>query len=187
MARPKKSDGNAHAKEMLTMACWELLEQMPYRKITVRALSARAGLNHNSFYYHFCNMEQLAEYALEVTIPREIGGQVIPRFLAEGVVRLPFAPEDVEFLFQKIKLFAKKDSPELNPIIRARLESLWLQAAGIDSESLSAKDKAAISFLSAGGVATIGANPDLSLSDFLELANGTVGGIVRMVVSELQG
>ena len=183
----KRTSSSQETKRALAASLKKLMNKKLLSKITINEIVQDCGLNRNSFYYHFCNMEQLAEYALEVTIPREIGGQVIPRFLAEGVVRLPFAPEDVEFLFQKIKLFAKKDSPELNPIIRARLESLWLQAAGIDSESLSAKDKAAISFLSAGGVATIGANPDLSLSDFLELANGTVGGIVRMVVSELQG
>lgn len=186
MARPRKTDGSVSAKELLVAAFLQMLEQMPYRKITVKALSARAGLNHNSFYYHFGNMEQLAQYALEVTIPKEIPSQVVPRFLSEGVVQLPFAPEEMEPLFQRVKLFAKKDSPELNPIIRAKIESMWLQAAGIPPDSLSAKDRTVVSFLSAGGVATMGAHPDLTLREFLGLVDGTMGSIVRMAISQLR-
>ena len=186
MARPRKSSGASDARELLTAAFWDMLGQMPYRKITVKALAARAGLNHNSFYYHFRNMDQLAAYALDATIPKEVEQQVIPRFLSEGVAELPFPIESAEPLFQKAKLFAKGDSPELAPVIRAKVENMWLNAAGVDAASLSAKDRIALPFLSAGGIATMGANPSLTLGEFLELANGTVGSMIRTVVSQLQ-
>ena len=38
---------------LLTSAFWQLLEEKPYKKITVRDIVDRCQVNRNTFYYHF--------------------------------------------------------------------------------------------------------------------------------------
>lgn len=49
---------------ILTGAFWELLEEKPYRKITVKDIVDRCKVNRNTFYYHFDGINSLFEEAL---------------------------------------------------------------------------------------------------------------------------
>ena len=52
------------AKERLENAFWELLADRDYRKITVTDVVREAGVNRNSFYYHFSSLPELADSAI---------------------------------------------------------------------------------------------------------------------------
>jgi AcrR family transcriptional regulator len=45
-------------------AFWELLEKNPYEKITVTDIVEHAGVNRNSFYYHYNKLDTLAQTAI---------------------------------------------------------------------------------------------------------------------------
>lgn len=51
-------------KKMIMDAFWELLEENPYNKISVRLIVERCGVNRNTFYYYFQDIPALAEEIL---------------------------------------------------------------------------------------------------------------------------
>lgn len=57
MARPRSNENMPTAPQRLASAFWEMLVEMPFSQITVSSLSARAHVNHNTFYYYFDSME----------------------------------------------------------------------------------------------------------------------------------
>lgn len=51
-------------KKMIMDAFWELLEENPYNKISVRLIVERCGVNRNTFYYYFQDIPALVEEIL---------------------------------------------------------------------------------------------------------------------------
>lgn len=51
-------------ERILSKAFWELLEEKPYKKITVKDIVDRCQVNRNTFYYHFDGITTLFEEAL---------------------------------------------------------------------------------------------------------------------------
>ncbi len=49
-------------KQALAMALEEMLQELPLSKVTVRALTERAGVDRQTFYYHFDTMNDLVVY-----------------------------------------------------------------------------------------------------------------------------
>ena len=52
-------------KETIIDAFWQLLEEKPFNKITVQNIVERCHLNRNTFYYHFQDIPNLAEYTVK--------------------------------------------------------------------------------------------------------------------------
>jgi len=50
-----------HTREAIVNAFIELLDEIPYNKITVKAIVARCGINRNTFYYYFRDIPDLLE------------------------------------------------------------------------------------------------------------------------------
>ena len=57
-----------HTKSAIIDAFWQLLEERPYTKITVRDIVERCQVNRNTFYYHFHDIPEL----LETTIKSDV-------------------------------------------------------------------------------------------------------------------
>lgn len=64
MPRPRLSSEVLPARDRLENAFWELLANRDYRKITVTDIVREAGVNRNSFYYHFASLHELADAAI---------------------------------------------------------------------------------------------------------------------------
>ena len=54
-----------HTKNIIIDAFWQLLEEKPYNKITVKDVVDRCHLNRNTFYYHFHNIPELLENSIK--------------------------------------------------------------------------------------------------------------------------
>ena len=186
MARPKYRPGDTPARDKLIAAFWQLLSERPFDQITVRLLSEAAGLNHNTFYYHFGSMEELAKAALDDTAPFNTVMSVAPTFLRTGLIpaELNDSPE-LERAFLRMKLFAKSDSPLLNSMIRKKITSIWAVALGIDEEALGPDARKSISFLIGGAMAVLGDYPDLELRDFFDMLAGSIGSAARSILAQL--
>lgn len=52
-------------KREISEAFWLLLEEMPYSRITVKAIVDRCRLNRNTFYYYFHDIPELAEATMQ--------------------------------------------------------------------------------------------------------------------------
>lgn len=53
---------SAKSKELLADALLELVGEMPLERISVKDVAARAGLNRQTFYYHFSSLGGLLDY-----------------------------------------------------------------------------------------------------------------------------
>lgn len=51
-------------KDAIIDAFWQLLEEKPYSKITVKDIVDRCQINRNTFYYHYHDIPELLEYAV---------------------------------------------------------------------------------------------------------------------------
>lgn len=76
MARPRKDAELACARLRLIDAFWELLAHRSVQDITIGALTAAAGCNRATFYYHFEDMGALVDEAVRAEI--DSGGLVAP-------------------------------------------------------------------------------------------------------------
>lgn len=52
-------------KAAIVDAFWEILEEKPYSKITVKDIVERCQVNRNTFYYHFHDIPELLEQVLK--------------------------------------------------------------------------------------------------------------------------
>ncbi len=64
MGRPRKDSETLDAKERIYQAFWELLEDYNFHEITVGMIAAKAQCNRGTFYYHFDDINDLAEKAI---------------------------------------------------------------------------------------------------------------------------
>lgn len=53
-----------YSKKSIMKAFWELLEETPYSKITVKLIVERCGVNRNTFYYYFKDIPSLGDELL---------------------------------------------------------------------------------------------------------------------------
>ncbi|NMM99086.1 TetR/AcrR family transcriptional regulator [Bifidobacterium olomucense] len=64
MPRPRRDSEVLPARERMENAFWELLADRDYRKITVTDVVREAGVNRNSFYYHYSDLQELADASI---------------------------------------------------------------------------------------------------------------------------
>ena len=67
MVRPRYDSNTPTARERLADAFWDLVVKDSIDSITVAGLSRAAGVSHNTFYYHFANIEDMAEELVSET------------------------------------------------------------------------------------------------------------------------
>jgi AcrR family transcriptional regulator len=73
MARPRKNQEQPEAKQRILEAFWELLEDDTPQSITVAKIAEKAHCNRGTFYYHFDDMDDLLNYAIESELFGEHG------------------------------------------------------------------------------------------------------------------
>lgn len=70
MGRPPKEE-EGKARQALMDAFWELLAEDDYTQLSIRSLSNRAHVNHNTFYRYFENIDDLAKRRLRRSYPNK--------------------------------------------------------------------------------------------------------------------
>ncbi|MCD7954484.1 MAG: TetR/AcrR family transcriptional regulator [Lachnospiraceae bacterium] len=61
-------------KELIIQTVFELLNERPFTKITVKDIVERCGINRNTFYYHFRDITDVMEYAFKREMDRIMKG-----------------------------------------------------------------------------------------------------------------
>lgn len=168
MARPKREPGVPDARQRLADAFWDMLSEMPFSEMTVLGISARAQVNHNSFYYHFRNIEDMAQTLFRENMLPEMPRLMLP-FLLEGSGRLPELSrkerEVLEAHFMRARLFAQSGSPFLTGILEDSIRDLWLQTYGLEESDLDRTQVDQLVFVFGGLVALIAEMGDDVSSD----------------------
>lgn len=151
MARPKQSDGPA-ADVRIEAAFFAALQEMPFQKITISGIVKRAGVNRNSFYYHYTNLDDLAHSAVERLLIPEV-----PRLLARGLVlesdeldRIFTDAGALERLSWMIAIMGPHSNSDLRGILRDAVLGAWLEAFSLSLEDLDLRTAATVHFILGG-------------------------------------
>lgn len=162
MPRPRYESGEKTAQERLDEAFWECLREKPFEKITVANIVQKAGVNRNTFYYHFQDMNHLArtvvqETVLEPQFVRHIITQTMRGGRSEMLAQIP----DFDRRVDHICLIAGKNSSmELQRMLREAFLRAWSAALDIDIESLDLEGRLAVEFALGGMMAIIAYRSD---------------------------
>ena len=151
MGRPKYGPGDATARDRLSNAYWEMLAGMPFDEITVRTLSQKAGVNHNTFYRHFQGMDQMAAALFDEDIVRRFSSTLFSIANGDSVDQV-MEPDDA----RKVALYARSGSSLLTTILREAIERVWLEAVGVDPYSLTKEQQMDCDIIFGGIVAAMG-------------------------------
>ena len=75
-------------KKALAMAMKELMEQIPFSKISVSDICEKCGMNRKSFYYHFKDIYDLVEWACREDATRALAGKKTYDTWQEGLLQI---------------------------------------------------------------------------------------------------
>ena len=167
MARPKQDPNTESALERIENAFWEMLAEGPYTDMTIAKLAKRAGVNHNTIYYHFDNIDDMAIRLFEKNITHEIPETLLSS-PSENLDNLDFLFTSIDFLkrSKNIRLFARSNSSFLTNHLKQTVFQVWLDVAGITENDLSIENKLELEFIFNGLISIMGSpaideNPDL--------------------------
>ena len=154
MARPRYERDDDTALDKLAEAFWNCLREDSYHKISVASLVRRAGVNRNTFYYHYEGIDDMArslvrQQALDPSLPEIF----LSQFEGDDEL-LPFdlvKQEKYRVRFERIFLIAgDNSSPELQKILKDAVLDLWCSALGIKLEELDLVAHLQIEFMLGG-------------------------------------
>ena len=138
------------ARERLVDSFWELLADLPYRKVTVGKLVDRAGCNRATFYYHYQDLDDLLLKALDAEFAK-FGGiaAIVHRSVTSGPEA--FASVVTNEDFGRIVLAAQKVGfADFSAKLRLLTEGVWTTVLCASGQRLAPEAKAILDFVSDG-------------------------------------
>ena len=187
MARPQKDVNEKPALERIEEAFWALLAQNPYSNITIARLAREAKVNHNTIYYYFDNIDDLASKLFYKNIAPEIT-QAILTFASTGDNQLTTLLENPEIMkrWQRTRLFIRGDSAYLMNCYKKCIIDTWFTAAAIEADDLTELEQVVLNFIISGLIAVI-ASPMVSAKPILltQLLERPIGKEMAAALSSL--
>lgn len=180
MARPKKGNSSEFATIKIENAFWRLLEEEAFSDITVLRISQESGVNRNSFYYHYEDMNDLARKAFknnaEAEVSKALFGVLFMSLQGEITDLAKEIDPKLILHARKIMLCAGSDSVFLNQMVHDLLKKIWLDELSISEDLLSPEEQLQIRFIFAGLVSVLG-SPEVREAPGLmtELAQTAIG------------
>lgn len=152
MARPRYRPDDATARDRLTQAFWQLLADAPFSKLTVLGVVRASGLNKNTFYYHYNDIDDLARSIVADAFQPDALQRLLARLDAGSAdIRDP----QLEQSFNRLCLIASDHStPALQGMLKDALCSTWARVLHFDLDRLSFKQRLSLEF-AAGGVTAL--------------------------------
>ena len=150
MARPKKSESEA-ADVRLINALWALLETKRLADITVGTVTAQAGLNRGTFYYHFTSLDALIDRAIE----GEVAGRnsIMPNVLSmiAGSTTAEEAKNIMEQRARRITLLIRQGGVEaLSAKVKSLSYRIWQAVLCDGNERLTPETTLVIEYATSG-------------------------------------
>ncbi|AYD90195.1 TetR/AcrR family transcriptional regulator [Actinomyces lilanjuaniae] len=185
VARPRADLGEDSARNRIKDAFWGILSQRPYADVTIKRLAREARVNHKTIYYHYANVDDLAEQLFRENQAEADVSLLVGRLILdedEEVSVLLSSPQ-VRASLRRGWLYARGDSPYLLSIFRRHVMRAWLDYAGVSREELSEEELFDIDFVVHGLTASIGDSLASGRTEALAgLAHRELGRAVRAVM-----
>ncbi|SNU01711.1 transcriptional regulator, TetR family [Ruaniaceae bacterium KH17] len=157
MGRPRK-DGQDSAVSRMEAAFFRVMEETPFGKLTVRAVVTEAGVNRNSFYYHYAGIDDLARSAVANLLVPEIPRMIL-RGLGPGSEQVVQVLEGVhgdDRLRKLLILIGPNSTSALRAMLKDAVLDLWLQTFEVERGDLTPEESATVDFLLAGALELVG-------------------------------
>ena len=191
MSRPKYHQGDKTARDKLSDAFWECIEEVAFSKLTVLEVCAQAGLNKNSFYYHYEDIDDMARSIVGETLEQDLPAIMMSQISQGSVGGLEaiMAQDVAKKRFDHICLLAgKNSSPELQAMLKAMMSDIWCLSLSIDLDSLNQESRIIFEFC-LGGIFSLLAfrsntKSEISMS---EMVSTDFGKGILSSVSQLSG
>ena len=148
------------ARGKIIATFWELIAERPYGEISVLDVVRHAGVNKNTFYYHFANIDEMAAAAVEETRDTQAFAQLLASIDTLGVDAV--GPDDgrLHRSFERLGLIAgSHSSPALRQLLKETIAQGWCEMFGIDLDAASFADEVSFEFALGGALAIIGMRP----------------------------
>lgn len=185
MARPKYTENSIPAKERIENAFWTLLAQNDYEKISIKMLSSEAKVNHNSLYYYYENIDDIAKSAFHHTIIHDLGHlfQSSSNMNIDALTTFIQSQPEIAIRYQRITLFASTKSIFLQQLLKEGLLNTWLAQSNKTKDELSSLDLLELDFIFSAIVNLLGHknNPE----DLKQFVQGTLGQSILITMKRI--
>ena len=147
MARPRRDSSRPEVRLRIIDAFWELLADHEISAVTVGEIVKLAECNRGSFYYHYADVPDLVEAALEneLTGDGNIPGRLFILVTGAGSISevLPAQGESM----RRLSLAMERGGYELvNERVVAYIEEVWTAVLCDEGESLTAESRFIITY-----------------------------------------
>lgn len=155
MARPRYEQGDTQAKDKLASALWNMLDSEPFDKISVLELCRVAGVNKNTFYYHFDNLYELASYSIDTLLSYEAVSAMLALALPKTSTLMPLTSIAAAFdedRRQKAKALMSNNGAALLPLFEDRIIAAWKSKLELVGAELNEDKDTLLAFAIGGAV-----------------------------------
>ncbi len=148
MARPTTREKSALIK--ITESFWQLLEEKDYDKITVKLICQNAGINHNSFYYYYNNVDELAKHLID-NFP-VMNSPTVNIIINGRLSELVDQEKDIELyrFWRNLALYTCRNSAYLEKLFFNHIKNIYLSNLNVSYDEFSEPDKYVLLYLLAG-------------------------------------
>lgn len=154
MARPKKNLNEKNAIERIDEAFWKELSERKYEDITIKRLTIGAGVNRNTIYYYYENIDDIAKQAFE-----RFANSGVSDFITSFAFDFNFnsIKENTMVIqaWKKTRLIARGDSAFLRNLFKENLIKNWCEKFGINLDQITPEDQITLNFIFSGLISVI--------------------------------
>lgn len=152
MARPTRKTKDGTARKRMSEAFWTCMGEEPYDKLTVARIVREAGVNRNSFYYHFEDIDSMARTVVVELLDKDFLKRVLARFHGQDTLLDTSPNSDLSTRLDRMCLIASDNSSvALQKILRDAMSEIWCDTFGITLETLTLPDRLAFEY-NLGGI-----------------------------------
>lgn len=164
MPRPRYKANDLTARDKLKGSFWRLLEKQPYKDLTVRTIAADAGLNKNSFYYHYGCLGDLAHDAMLDILDPDFYRAMIDALDEDAELEKWTSREAFSQRVDRACIVAGANGPaELRGMLKETLGAAWQTAFEFDAEELGLQDRLIYEFALGGVLSMLAYRADSGL------------------------
>ncbi|PWL78517.1 MAG: hypothetical protein DBY20_06570 [Coriobacteriia bacterium] len=151
MPRPHYKKGDDTARDKLEAAFWDALAEGSYEGISVVGLCRAAGVNKNTFYYHFDNIDELARAAAESLVETQFIYTVIEAIRGDAQLPDYLSKSEFSMRLDRVCLLADDRAPsQLRRMLHDAILRMWSAKLGIDVDGLDLRDRTSLEFVIGG-------------------------------------
>lgn len=187
MGRPSKEMEGPQPLERMKAAFWELYEEVGLPSITASAIAARAGVNRNTFYYHYDSVEDMAAALLGESVPESFIHRFAEQMLlgqSAGVQQQELAEADASF--RRLRTVLQSCTPELRGKLKEYMMGRWLELLGVRPEELPPPQRVKLEFIWGGVTAVVENSGECSFAEYIETIAGGITSCLAQLFEEVK-